>query len=78
MPKPAPTMKEMRAFKIGARARKFALEDCAIEGYEVLLTAIAEARDTDPNSFPSCRRSWKSMNGVWRRSTQPKTPRSSS
>lgn len=41
-------MKEMRAFKIGARARKFALEDCMIEGYEVLLTAIAEARNTDP------------------------------
>ena len=52
MPKAAPTMKEMRAFKIGARARKFALEDCAIEGYEVLLTAIAEARDTDPELYP--------------------------
>ena len=45
-------MKEMRAFKIGARARKFALEDCAIEGYEVLLTAIAEARETDPELYP--------------------------
>lgn len=51
MAKPAPTMKEMRAFKIGARARKFALEDCAIEGYEVLLTAIAEARDSDPELY---------------------------
>lgn len=37
----------MRAFKIGARARKFALEDCVIEGYELLYTAIAETRDTD-------------------------------
>jgi hypothetical protein len=52
MAKPAPTMKEMRAFKIGARARKFALEDCAIEGYEVLLTAIAEAQDADPELYP--------------------------
>jgi hypothetical protein len=52
MTKVAPTMKEMRAFKIGARARKFALEDCVIEGYEVLLTAIAEARDTDPELYP--------------------------
>lgn len=48
MNRPAPTMKEMRAFKIGARARKFALEDCAIEGYELLLTAIAEAQEIDP------------------------------
>jgi len=52
MSKPAPTMKEMRAYKIGARARKFAMEDCEIEGYEVLLTAIAEARDTDPELYP--------------------------
>ncbi len=48
MSKLAPTMKEMRAFKIGARARKFALEDCPIEGYEVLLTALAEAEEADP------------------------------
>ncbi len=52
MSKPAPTMKEMRAFKIGARARKFALEDCAIEGYEVLLTAIAEAKVSDAELYP--------------------------
>jgi hypothetical protein len=45
-------MTEMRAYKIGARARKFALEDCAIEGYEVLLTAIAEARESDPELYP--------------------------
>jgi hypothetical protein len=52
MAKLPPTMKEMRAFKIGARARKFAMEDCAIEGYEVLLTAIAEAKETDPELYP--------------------------
>ena len=52
MAKPAPTMTEMRAFKIGARARKFALEDCVIEGYEVLLTAIAEAQVSDPVLYP--------------------------
>ena len=52
MAKPAPTMKEMRAFKIGARARKFALEDCEIEGYEVLLTALAEAKEADPELYP--------------------------
>lgn len=52
MAKPAPTMKEMRAFKIGARARKFALEGCPIEGYEVLLTAIAEAKETEPELAP--------------------------
>ena len=45
-------MTEMRAFKIGARARKFALEDCVIEGYEVLLTAIAEAQQWDPELYP--------------------------
>ncbi len=47
MQKPAPTMTEMRAFKIGARARKFALEGCVIEGYEILYTALAEAADAD-------------------------------
>ena len=39
-----PTDKEIVAFKIGARARKFANEECVIEGYEILYTAIAEAR----------------------------------
>ncbi len=47
MTKNAPTMKEMRAYKIGARARKFAVEDCPIEGYELLLTALAEAKESD-------------------------------
>jgi hypothetical protein len=48
MSKTAPTMKEMRAFKIGARARKFALEGCVIDGYELLFTALAEAKAEDP------------------------------
>jgi hypothetical protein len=38
----------MIAFKIGARARKFLLEGCPIEGYEILLTALAEAKLSDP------------------------------
>ena len=37
-----PTDKQLIAFKIGARARKFLNEDCPIEGYEILLTAINE------------------------------------
>jgi hypothetical protein len=44
---PLPT-KQMIAFKIGARARKFVLEDCLVEGYELLYTALAEAELTDP------------------------------
>lgn len=39
-----PTDKQIIAFKIGARARKLANEDCVIEGYELLATALAEAR----------------------------------
>jgi len=38
----------MVAFKIGARARKFLLEGCPVEGYEILLTALAEAEASDP------------------------------
>ena len=41
-----PTDKEIVAFKIGARARKLANEDCIIEGYELLLGAIREAGDS--------------------------------
>ena len=41
------TVKETRAFKIGARARKFALEGCVIEGYEILCTALAESKTED-------------------------------
>ena len=48
MPAPALTPKEMIAFKVGARARKFMLEDCVIEGYEVLLTSLSETKETDP------------------------------
>ncbi len=36
------TDEQIIAFKLGARARKLLGEDCAIEGYELLLTAIAE------------------------------------
>jgi hypothetical protein len=43
-----PTDKELIAFKIGARARKFLNEECPIEGYEILYTAIEEAKgDSD-------------------------------
>ena len=42
------TVKETRAFKIGARARKFALEGCVIEGYEILYTALEESKTEDP------------------------------
>jgi len=45
------TVKETRAFKIGARARKFALEGCVIEGYEILYTALAEAKTEDPDLY---------------------------
>ena len=41
-----PSDKQIIAFKIGARARKMANEDCVIEGYEILQTAIAEAQST--------------------------------
>jgi hypothetical protein len=46
--------KQIVAFKIGARARKMANEDCLIEGYEILWTAIAEAKaggDTEIQSL---------------------------
>jgi hypothetical protein len=43
-----PGAKQMIAFKVGARARKFALEGCPIEGYEILYTALAETRESDP------------------------------
>jgi hypothetical protein len=41
-----PSDKEIIAFKIGARARKFLGEDCPIEGYEVLYQALAEVRES--------------------------------
>ncbi len=48
MPKTPPTTKEMIAFKIGARARKFAMEGCPIEGYEVLYSYLAAYEQSDP------------------------------
>lgn len=48
MPSSPPGGKQMVAFKIGARARKFAMEGCPIEGYEMLMTAIEEAAAIDP------------------------------
>ena len=47
MTKAPPGPKEMVAFKIGARARKFLLEGCPVEGYEILLTALAESETSD-------------------------------
>ncbi len=41
-----PTDKQIIAFKIGARAKKMAGEDCVVEGYEILYTAIAEAKES--------------------------------
>jgi hypothetical protein len=38
----------MIAFKIGARARKFAVEGCPIEGYDYLYGCLADARANDP------------------------------
>jgi hypothetical protein len=38
-----PDYKQIVAFKIGARARKLAREECIVEGYELLATALAEA-----------------------------------
>jgi hypothetical protein len=37
----------MIAFKIGARARKFAAEGCPIEGYDLLYGALSEAKQTN-------------------------------
>ena len=48
-----PTDKQIIAFKIGARARKMANEDCIIEGYEILQTAIAEAKFTGDSEILS-------------------------
>ena len=48
MTKVPPGPKELVAFKIGARARKFLIEGCPVEGYEVLLTALAESEVNDP------------------------------
>lgn len=42
-----PSDRQIVAFKIGARARKLATEDCMVEGFEMLLTAKAEADMAD-------------------------------
>jgi len=39
--------KQMIAFKIGARARKFAVEGCPIEGYDYLYGCLADAKAHD-------------------------------
>lgn len=51
MPKSPPGAKEMVAFKIGARARKFALEGFPIEGYEYLYAALNESKEADPELY---------------------------
>ena len=38
--------KQIVAFKLGARARKLAQEDCLVEAYELLYTAMAEAESS--------------------------------
>ena len=47
MKREPPSPKEMIAFKIGARARKYLIEGCPIDGYEFLLTALAESKASD-------------------------------
>jgi hypothetical protein len=39
--------KQLIAFKIGARAHKFLLEGCPLEGYDYLFTCLQEAKATD-------------------------------
>ena len=48
MPAAPLSPKQVIAYKVGARARKFMLEDCVIEGYEVLLASLAETKNTEP------------------------------
>lgn len=43
--------KQMIAFKIGARARKFAFEGCPLEGYDYLLACLQEAKISDPDLY---------------------------
>ncbi len=44
-------MKQRIAFKIGARARKFVLEGCPIEGYDYLYSCLAEAKEKDTELY---------------------------
>ncbi len=41
------SQKQMIAFKIGARARKFILEGCPIEGYDYIYGCLNNARASD-------------------------------
>ncbi len=47
---PLPT-KARVAFKIAARARKFVLEGCPVEGYDYLYACLAEAKDSDTELY---------------------------
>ena len=47
MARQTPSGKQMIAFKIGARARKFAVEGCPIEGYDYLYGCLADAKARD-------------------------------
>jgi len=51
-----PSDKQVVAFKIGARARKMANEDCLIEGYEILYTGIREASNSGDSEMESLMR----------------------
>ncbi|MBC7526271.1 MAG: hypothetical protein H7308_01860 [Chthonomonadaceae bacterium] len=42
------SQKQLIAFKIGARARKFLLEDCLVEGYDYLVAYLEDAKERDP------------------------------
>lgn len=44
---PTLSTKQRIAFKIGARARKFILEGCPIEGYDYLYSCLGEAKQND-------------------------------
>ncbi len=51
MTRPPLTGKERIAFRIGARARKFVVEDCLIEGYDYLYACLTEAKTADPELY---------------------------
>ncbi|CCW34907.1 hypothetical protein CWRG_00071 [Chthonomonas calidirosea] len=43
--------KQLIAFKIGARAHKFLLEGCPLEGYDYLFACLQEAKTTDADLY---------------------------
>ncbi len=51
MARQTPGSKQMIAFKIGARARKFAVEGCPIEGYDYLYGCLADAKKRDAELY---------------------------